>query len=281
MLRRRTCSTANHCSQLSAHAPRRSVWNRLPTELRLLWSTNTPRRRLGITFWRLSADTAGQRLVVVWIGDRGSITKLVVSWCSLGLRAGGATLMTRSQLQHRCKKSFNVFFILVTFLRFLTFFIFQRFLFFLNVGKVQSGKQINKKPFQNNSNQIDLWFFLLHVEWFEMPPYKLLLTYYVWRIVWRPWREFLRHPAWSWTTLRRGNVFYYVCKLFEYILLRFYVFNVFYFYLNVFLHLWVTVTIYLRLKAKADRQLNVAHGTENKKSRPTEKKLKPNNNAQM
>ena len=27
--------------------------------------------------------------------------------------------------------------------------------------------------------------FLLHVEWPEMPPYKLLLTYYVWRIVWR------------------------------------------------------------------------------------------------
>jgi len=25
--------------------------------------------------------------------------------------------------------------------------------------------------------------FLLHVEWPEMPPYKLLLTYYVWRIV--------------------------------------------------------------------------------------------------
>ena len=27
--------------------------------------------------------------------------------------------------------------------------------------------------------------FLLHVEWPEMPPYKLLLTYYVWRVVWR------------------------------------------------------------------------------------------------
>jgi len=136
--------------------------------------------------------------------------------------------MTRSQLQHRCKKVLT-FFILVTFLRVLTFFIFQRFFIFLNVGKVQSGKQINKKHFENNSNQIDLWFFLLHVEWPEMPPYKLLLTYYVWRIVWRPWRAFLRHPAWSWTTLRRGNVFYYVCKLFEYILLRFYVSNVFLF----------------------------------------------------
>jgi len=41
------------------------------------------------------------------------------------------------------------------FLRFLTFFvIFQTFL--KNVGKVQSKKQINKKHFQNNSNEIDL-----------------------------------------------------------------------------------------------------------------------------
>jgi len=50
------------------------------------------------------------------------------------------------------------FFILVTFLRFLTFFYFPN-VFLLknvkNVGKVQSGKQINKKPFQNNSNEID------------------------------------------------------------------------------------------------------------------------------
>jgi len=29
------------------------------------------------------------------------------------------------------------------------------FLFFLNVGKVQSGKHVNKKHFQNNSNKID------------------------------------------------------------------------------------------------------------------------------
>jgi len=62
--------------------------------------------------------------------------------------------------------------------------------------------------------------FLLHVEWPEMPPYKLLLTYYVWRIVWR-------HAVASCC-----NVFYYVYKRF---LSRFfYVFNVFYFYLNVF-----------------------------------------------
>jgi len=81
--------------------------------------------------------------------------------------------------------------------------------------------------------------FLLHVEWPEMPPYKLLLTYYVWRIVWRAWRPFPWHQAWSWTTLRRGNVFYYVYKRFlKKFCHVFYVFNVFYFYLNVFLHLW-------------------------------------------
>jgi len=35
------------------------------------------------------------------------------------------------------------------------FFIFQRNVFYLkNVGKVQSDKQINKKSFQNNSNEI-------------------------------------------------------------------------------------------------------------------------------
>jgi len=38
---------------------------------------------------------------------------------------------------------------------FLTFyFIFQAFFILKNVGKVQSGKQINKKHFQNNSNEI-------------------------------------------------------------------------------------------------------------------------------
>ena len=46
------------------------------------------------------------------------------------------------------------------FLRFVTFFYFPNvFLFYIllkNVGKVQSGKQINKKHFRNNSNEIDL-----------------------------------------------------------------------------------------------------------------------------
>jgi len=37
---------------------------------------------------------------------------------------------------------------------FYVFFIFQTFFIQKNVGKVQSGKQINKKHFQNNSNEI-------------------------------------------------------------------------------------------------------------------------------
>jgi len=35
-------------------------------------------------------------------------------------------------------------------------FIFQTFFYLKNVGKVQSGKQINKKHFQNNTNEIHL-----------------------------------------------------------------------------------------------------------------------------
>jgi len=49
------------------------------------------------------------------------------------------------------------FYILVTFLRFLKLFLFsKRFFILKNVGKVQSGKQINKKHFQNYSNETDL-----------------------------------------------------------------------------------------------------------------------------
>jgi len=41
-----------------------------------------------------------------------------------------------------------------------------------------------------------------------------------------PWRPFPGHQAWSWTTLRRGNVFRYVYQRF-FIFVTFYVFNVF------------------------------------------------------
>jgi len=62
-------------------------------------------------------------------------------------------------MNHRCKKRFLRFFLFWS--RFFTFFnvflIFQTFfLFSKNVIKVHSGKQINKKHFQNNSNEIDL-----------------------------------------------------------------------------------------------------------------------------
>ena len=48
----------------------------------------------------------------------------------------------------------HVFYVFNVFLNFQTFFYFKK-----NVDKVQSGKQIDKKHFQNNSNKIDLWFF--------------------------------------------------------------------------------------------------------------------------
>jgi len=60
---------------------------------------------------------------------------------------------------HKCKKNviLRFFYFGHVILHFLTFFLFsERFLFLKNVGKVQSGKQINKKHFQNNSNEIDL-----------------------------------------------------------------------------------------------------------------------------
>jgi len=53
------------------------------------------------------------------------------------------------------KKFFNVFLFRSCFYVFLTFFP-KRLLFKKNVGKVQSGKQINKNHFQNNSNETDL-----------------------------------------------------------------------------------------------------------------------------
>jgi len=61
-------------------------------------------------------------------------------------------------IKHRCKKRFFTFFLFWS-----RFFLFLNALYFpnlfylkKNVGKVQSGKQINKKHFQNNGNEIDL-----------------------------------------------------------------------------------------------------------------------------
>jgi len=56
-------------------------------------------------------------------------------------------------LNHRCKKRFFYFGHVFTF--FNVFYFPNVFLFLKNVGKVQSGKQINKKHFQYNSNEIN------------------------------------------------------------------------------------------------------------------------------
>jgi len=49
-----------------------------------------------------------------------------------------------------------------------------------------------------------------------------------------PWRPFLVHQAWSWTTLRRGGVFYYVYKRLFLFLSRLHVLTFLNFYSNVF-----------------------------------------------
>jgi len=57
---------------------------------------------------------------------------------------------------HRCKNVFTGFFYFGHFFTFSNvFFVFQTF-FYLKNGKLRSGKQINKKHFQNNSNKKDL-----------------------------------------------------------------------------------------------------------------------------
>jgi len=69
------------------------------------------------------------------------------TYCFDIVRTNSSVYSIIDVLNHRCKNVFNVFFI------------FQTFFYLKNVGKVQSGKQINKKHFQNNSNETDLWFF--------------------------------------------------------------------------------------------------------------------------
>jgi len=58
---------------------------------------------------------------------------------------------------HSCKNVFHVFYILVTIFTFLTFIYFKKrfYFYFKKRCKVESGKQINKKHFQNNSNEIE------------------------------------------------------------------------------------------------------------------------------
>ena len=54
------------------------------------------------------------------------------------------------------KKRLLSFYFVSAFTFFNVFFYFRNVFYLKNVGKVQSGKQIRKKHFQNNSNEIDL-----------------------------------------------------------------------------------------------------------------------------
>ena len=74
----------------------------------------------------------------------------------------------------------HVFYVFNVFLIFQTFFILK------NDGKVQSGMQINKKHFQNNSNEIDLWFFFLFICFWKL---------------WEMCRVELQAPAGIWNSL--------------------------------------------------------------------------------
>jgi len=92
------------------------------------------------------------------------------------------------------KTFFYVFFlILVTFLRFLTFSYFPNvFLFKKTLAKFSSIMLHNIKDFTASLKRRQF-----------LQNYSEL-----------PWRPFLGHQAWSWTTARRGNVFCYVYKRF-------------------------------------------------------------------
>jgi len=111
---------------------------------------------------------------------------------------------TDERAEHRCE---NVFLRFFYFGHVFNVFLFsKRSLFKKTLAKFRAVSRLTRSTFEiTATKQTD--DFSVHVEWPEMPPYKLILSYYVWRIVWRPWRPFLGHQAWSWTTLRRGNVF--------------------------------------------------------------------------
>ena len=134
--------------------------------------------------------------------------------------------LINGSLDHRCKKNF--FYVFFNFGHIFTFF-FKGFLFLKTLAKFRAASRLTRSTFKITATK-QTYDFSVACRWHEMPPYKLLHTCYVWRIVWRPWRPFLGHQAWSWTTLRRGNVFYYVYKLFYFC----HVFTFLNFYLNVF-----------------------------------------------
>ena len=112
------------------------------------------------------------------------------------------------------------------------------------MAKFRAASRLTRNTFKITATKNRSMIFLLHVEWPEMPFYKIVLTCYVWRIVWLnwmayselPWKPFLGHQAWSWASLRRGNMFYFVYKRFFKFLSRFYVFTVLFLF-ERFLHL--------------------------------------------
>jgi len=76
--------------------------------------------------------------------------------------------------------------------------------------------------------------FLLHVEWPEVPPYKLFLTYYVWRIVWCHFLGIRRGVELHWEVVTFFITFTNVI-LFLSLFVRFFIF------IWTFLHLWWTL----------------------------------------
>jgi len=86
--------------------------------------------------------------------------------------------------RHRCKKTFLRFFsVLVTYLRFLTCFYFPNvFRLKKTLAKFRAASRLTRSTFKITATKYRPMIFLLHVEWPEMPPYKLLLNYYVWRM---------------------------------------------------------------------------------------------------
>jgi len=140
------------------------------------------------------------------------------------------------RMQHRCKKRFLCWsrFYVLTF-----FFIFQHVFYFLkNVGKVQSGKQINKKHFQNNSNETDLWFFCCMSNDLKCLPINFYLVTIFDALCDGLKRPFLGHQAWSWTTLRRCNFFVTFTNVFFFISVTFFTF------LTCFIFIWTFFYIY-------------------------------------
>jgi len=90
------------------------------------------------------------------MGTTMSTARFMAAAWSESVNGAAAVKLACVTSTHRCKTFLRFFLNFGHVLTFLTFFLFsKRFLiFFKNVGKVQSGKQINKKHFQNNSNEI-------------------------------------------------------------------------------------------------------------------------------